>query len=95
MVVVAVTESVFEVLPAEPVDELARLVARCAAVEAENEGLWSEVSRLLGENDRLAGRVEVLAGQLEEARRVARRQAAPFSRGKPSGGSATAGPAIG
>lgn len=84
MVVVAVTESVFEVLPAEPVDELARLVARCAAVEAENEGLWSEVSRLLGENDRLAGRVEVLAGQLEEARRVARRQAAPFSRGKPS-----------
>ena len=71
-------------LPAEPVDELARLAARCAAVEAENEGLWGEISRLLVENERLQGRVERLQGQLEEARRAAKRQAAPFSRGERS-----------
>lgn len=45
--VVAVTASEVEVLPAEPVDELARLAVRCSALEAENEGLWGEVSRLL------------------------------------------------
>jgi len=82
--VVAVAASEVEVLPAEPVDELARLAARCSALAAENEGLWGEVLRLLAENERLHARVETLQGQLEEARRAAKRQAAPFSRGKPS-----------
>lgn len=81
--VVAVTASEVEVLPAEPMDELARLAARSSALEAENEGLWGEVSRLLAENERLHARVEALQGQLEEARRAAKRQAA-FSRGEPS-----------
>ncbi|HYB28624.1 MAG TPA: IS66 family transposase [Solirubrobacteraceae bacterium] len=81
---VAITASGVEVLPAEPVDELARLAAECSALEAENEGLWSEISGLLVENERLQGRVELLQGQLEEARRAAKRQASPFSRGKPS-----------
>ena len=38
---------------------------------------------LTGENERLRLRVEKLEGQLEEARRAGKRQAAPFSRGKP------------
>jgi hypothetical protein len=33
-----------EVLPAEAVDELARLAARCSALAAENEQLWGERS---------------------------------------------------
>jgi len=82
--VVAVTASEVEVLSVEPVDELARLAAECSALEVENEGLWGEVSRLVAENERLHARVEMLQGQLEEARRAAKRQAAPFSRGEPS-----------
>ena len=78
-------------LPAEPVDDLARLAARCSALDAENEGLWGEVSRLLAENEALHVRVETLQGQLEEARRAAKRQAAPFSRGEPSGSSGRGG----
>jgi len=93
--VVAVAASEVEVLPAEPVDELARLAARCSALEAENEGLWGEVSRLLAENERLHLRVETLPGRLEEARRAAERQAAPFSCGEPSGSSRRGGAAVG
>jgi transposase len=83
VVVVAVTASQVEVLPAEPVDELERLAARCLALAEENEQLWGEVSRLAGDNERLRARVGKLEGLLEEARRAGRRQAAPFSRGKP------------
>lgn len=72
-------------LPGEPVDELARLAARCSALTAENELLWDEAVRLSGENERLQARVAKLEGELEEARRAAKRQAAPFSRGEPSG----------
>lgn len=82
--VVAVTVSDVEVLPAEPVGELARLTALCSALSAENELLWSEAARLAGENERLQGKVARLEGLLEEARRAGKRQAAPFSRGKPS-----------
>jgi transposase len=81
--VVAVTESDVEVLPAEAVDELARLAARCSALAAENEHLWGEAVRLTAESERLRARVEKLEGQLEEARRAGKRQAAPFSRGEP------------
>ena len=68
---------------AEPVDELGRLAARCSALVAENEQLWGEVGRLLGESERLCARIAGLEGQLEEARRAGKRQAAPFSRGEP------------
>ncbi|MGO9971570.1 MAG: IS66 family transposase [Solirubrobacteraceae bacterium] len=81
----AVTASEVEVFPVELVDEPAQLEARCASLAAENEGLWGEVSRLLAENERLRGEVAKLEGQLEEARRAGKRQAAPFSRGEPSG----------
>ena len=83
MVVVAVTASIVEVLPAVSVDELERLAARCSALAEENEQLWGEVSRLAGENERLRARVGRLEGRLEEARRAGKRQAAPFSRGEP------------
>jgi transposase len=73
------------VLPVRLVGELAGLEVRCASLAAENEGLWGEVSRLLAENERLRGEVAKLEGQLEEARRAGKRQAAPFSRGEPSG----------
>jgi transposase len=81
--VVAVTASVVEVLPGEPVDELARLESLCSALSVENEQLWDEVVRLTGENERLRSRVGKLEGDLEEARRAGKRQAAPFSRGEP------------
>ena len=68
-------------LSAEPVDELAELSARCAALAAENELLWGEAARLAGENERLHAKVARLEGLLEEARRACKRQAAPFSRG--------------
>ncbi len=70
-------------LDAEPVDELAVLLARCAALLAENEQLWDEVVWLSSEKERLQARVGKLEGQLEEARRAGKRQAAPFSRGEP------------
>jgi transposase len=81
--VVAVTVCELEVVPVEPVDELAVLRERVAGLSVENDGLWSELTRLLAENERLCGRVAKLEGQLEEARRAAKRQAAPFSRGEP------------
>ncbi len=80
---VAVTASEVEVLDAEPADELAGLLVRCAALSAENEQLWGEVVRLSSEKERLQARVGRLEGQLEEARRAGKRQAAPFSRGEP------------
>lgn len=88
---VAVTMSEVEVLPAEPVDELGRLAARCSALAAENELLWGEAVRLTRENGRLRGRVARLEGELEEARRAGKRQAAPFSRGEPSDNSRRSG----
>jgi len=55
-------------------------------LEAENERLWTEAARLVGENERLHARVGKLEGLLEEARRAGKRQAAPFSRGEPKQG---------
>jgi transposase len=80
--VVAVTASSVEVVPAELLDELARLAARCVVLAAENGQLWGETVRLAAENERLQARVGKLEGQLEEARRAGKRQAAPFSRGE-------------
>ena len=73
-------------LPAEPVDEFARLEARCSALSAENGQLWDEVVRLTGENERLRSRWEAGSVILGEARRASKRQAAPFSRGEPKPG---------
>jgi hypothetical protein len=82
VVVVAVTEPGVEVLPAGSEDEAGRLAALCAALTAENEQLSVELTRVTGENERLRARVGRLEGLLEEARRAAKRQAAPFSRGE-------------
>jgi transposase len=81
VVVVAVTGSEVEVLPAEPEDDVAGLRELCSALAAENDSLWTELARVTGENERLRARVGKLEGLLEEARRAAKRQAAPFSRG--------------
>lgn len=71
-------------LPAgESVDGLRWLLAFSSSVLTENERLIGEVARLAGENERLRARVGKLEGKLEEARRAGKRQAAPFSRGKP------------
>ncbi|MCA1677600.1 MAG: IS66 family transposase [Actinobacteria bacterium] len=81
---VAVAASSVEVLPAgESVDGLRWLLAFSSSVLTENERLIGEVARLAGENERLRARVGKLEGKLEEARRAGKRQAAPFSRGKP------------
>lgn len=57
------------------VDEIARLVARDDQLGAENESLRAE-------NERLRARVRWLEDKVEELRRQAKRQAAPFSREK-------------
>jgi transposase len=57
-------------------DELARLVARSDQLEAENVGLRAE-------NERQRDRIAALERKVEELRRKAKRQAAPFSREKP------------
>jgi transposase len=50
-------------------------------LETENAWLRSERNRLLGEVARLTSTVDRLRAQLDEARRAARRQAAPFAKG--------------
>jgi len=70
------------VFSAEPEAEVDRLAALCSVLAAENERLWVELTRVTGENERLLARVGRLEGVLEEARRAAKRQAAPFSRGE-------------
>ena len=58
--------------------------ARLARLEQDNAALRAEVDRLVGENQRLQARVGELAGQVEELRRAAKRQAAPFSKDRPA-----------
>ena len=60
------------------------LLELCAALLGENEQLRDENVTLRGHNERLRARVCKLEGMVEELRRAAKRQAAPFSRGKPS-----------
>lgn len=45
--------------------------------------LETQLAEALGENEKLRVRVKELEGRLEEARRGAKRQAAPFSKGEP------------
>jgi len=59
-------------------------------LSAERDGLAARLDEVQSERDRLATQVEqlkmekaALVAKLEEARRAAKRQAAPFSRGRP------------
>jgi transposase len=58
--------------------------AECRAVRAERDQLAGQVERLAGENQRLQTRVGELLAQVEEPRRVGKRQAAPFSKDRPN-----------
>src|ERR687898_334184 len=58
--------------------------AECRAVRAERDQLAGQVGRLTGETRRLQARVRELEAKVEELRRAGKRQAAPFSRDRPS-----------
>ena len=58
--------------------------AECQAVRAERDRLAGQVEWLASENQRLQTRVRELVAQVEELRRVGKRQAAPFSKDRPS-----------
>src|ERR687898_803402 len=58
--------------------------AECRAVRAERDQLAGQVGRLTGETRRLQARVRELEAKVEELRRAGKRQAAPFSKDRPS-----------
>ncbi len=58
--------------------------ATCQAVRAERDQLAGEVERLRADNQQLKVRVGELAVQVEQLRRAGKRQAAPFSKDRPS-----------
>jgi hypothetical protein len=58
--------------------------AECQAVRAERDQLAGQVERLTGETRRLQARVRELEAKVEELRRAGKRQAAPFSKDRPS-----------
>ena len=58
--------------------------AQCRAVRADRDRLAGQVERLTGENQRLKARVGELVARVEELRRAGKRQAAPFSKDRPS-----------
>jgi transposase len=83
MVALAAADIGFEELSVGSSDEgYSRLVEFCAVLLAENEQLRGENDRLRGQCERLKVRVGELEGMVEELRRAAKRQAAPFSRGR-------------
>src|SRR5919197_1481395 len=61
-----------------------RLYQQLGRLERENAALHAEVDRLRRANQQLQTRVRKLTGQVEELRRAAKRQAAPFSRDTPT-----------
>src|SRR6266581_8455777 len=65
-------------------DTVGWLRERVAVVEAERRALRAERDRLAGTVKRLQARVDALTAQVEELRRAGKRQAAPFSRDRPS-----------
>ena len=83
------TVEVLDGLPSCSSDEefelCARLLAENERLWAENDGLRVENGRLRGQGERLKARVKELEDRVEELRRASKRQAAPFSRGEPSG----------
>ncbi len=72
-------------------DTVGWLRERVAVVEAERRALGAERDRLAGEVKRLQARVDALTAQVEELRRAGKRQAAPFSRDRPSSSPRRAG----
>ena len=60
-----------------------RLYQRLGRLETENVALREQVDRLQRANQQLQARVHKLTGQVEELRRAAKRQAAPFSKNTP------------
>src|SRR6266508_6568801 len=60
-----------------------RLYQQLGRLERENAALHAEVDRLQRANQQLQTRVRKLTGQVEELRRAAKRQAAPFSTTRP------------
>jgi transposase len=61
-----------------------RLYQQLGRLERENAALRDQVDRLQHANQQLQGRVRKLTGQVEELRRAAKRQAAPFSKNTPT-----------
>jgi TolA binding protein trimerisation len=61
-----------------------RLYQQLGRLERENAALRGQVDRLQHANQQLQGRVRKLTGQVEELRRAAKRQAAPFSKNTPT-----------
>lgn len=56
---------------------------RIGVLESDKARLEGEVDRLTGKVEQQASEIEQLRGRVEEERRAGKRQAAPFSRGKP------------
>jgi transposase len=65
-------------------DRRAGQAAQLERLEADNALLRAEVDRLTRLNQRLLARVGELAAKVEELRRAAKRQAAPFSKDRPA-----------
>jgi transposase len=65
-----------------PAEELARLRREVERTKKERDGLERETEQLRRERERLRQEIERLRKALDAARREAKRQAAPFSRGK-------------
>jgi outer membrane murein-binding lipoprotein Lpp len=63
---------------------LAGEAAQLEWLAGDNALLRAEVDRLTGENRRLQARVAELTCQVEQLRRAAKRQAAPFSKDRPA-----------
>jgi transposase len=61
-----------------------RLYQRLGWLERENAALREQVDQLQHANQQLQARVRKLTGQVEELRRAAKRQAAPFSNNTPT-----------
>lgn len=65
-------------------DPRAGEAAELERLEGDNALLRAEVGRLARENQRLQARVAELTAQVEQLRRAAKRQAAPFSKDAPA-----------
>jgi transposase len=61
-----------------------RLYQQLGRLERENAALRDQVDRLQHANQQLQTRVRKLTGQVEQLRRAAKRQAAPFSKNSPT-----------
>ena len=65
-------------------ERVAVVEAECQAVRVERDRLVGEVERLSADNQGLKARVRDLVAKVEELRRAGKRQAAPFSKDRPT-----------